>query len=328
MGFPLLTLAALAQGVIAVACAAAAPLATAQAWPTRPITIVMPYAAGGPTDIVARLLAQRMGEAMGQPVVVTNAPGASTMIGAERVARSPADGYTLFVGSVTTFSNNPLMYRKIRYKVEDFTPISMIARTPYTLTVSPNMPVKNFAEFISWAKQRPDKVFNATTGIGASNQLLGQMLNNEAGIKMTDVPYKGSGPALIDVMGGQADLLFDGINTSAQALKSGKVRVLAVTSDKRSAAMPDVPTFAELGYPNMTASFWYGLFAPAGTPPAVVDRLNKEVHAALRSDDIRARLVSDGLTIEPGTPQSLAATIAYDAKVWGPVIKALNIELD
>lgn len=328
MRFRLVTQAALAQGALALACIAAAPLACAQAWPTRPITIVMPYAAGGPTDIVARLLAQRMGEALGQPVVVTNAPGASTMIGAEKVARSPADGYTLFIGSVTTFSNNPLMYRKIRYKVEDFTPVSMIARTPYTLTVSPTMPVKNFAEFISWAKQRPGKVFNATTGIGASNQLLGQMLNNEAGIKMADVPYKGSGPALLDVMGGQADLLFDGINTSAQALKSGKVRVLAVTSDKRSSAMPDVPTFAELGYPNMTASFWYGLFAPAGTPPAVVDRLNKEVNAALRADDIRARLVNDGLTVEPGTPQSLSATIARDAQVWGPVIKALNIELD
>ncbi|MBC7378887.1 MAG: tripartite tricarboxylate transporter substrate binding protein [Burkholderiaceae bacterium] len=317
-----------AQAALALLCAAAAPLASAQAWPTRPITIVMPYAAGGPTDLVARLLAQRMGESLGQPVVVTNAPGASTMIGAEKVARSPADGYTLFIGSVTTFSNNPLMYRKIRYKVEDFMPVSMIARTPYTLTVSPTMPVKNFAEFISWAKGRPGKVFNATTGVGASNQLLGQMLNNEAGIKMADVPYKGSGPALLDVMGGQVDLLFDGINTSAPALKAGKVRVLAVTSEKRSAAMPDVPTFAELGYPNMTASFWYGLFAPAGTPPLVVERLNREVHAALRADDIRTRLVSDGLTVEPGTPQSLGATIARDAQLWGPIIKALNIELD
>lgn len=312
--------------------ALAAPQATAQtaaqAWPTRPITIVMPYAAGGPTDLVTRMLAQRMSESLGQPVVVSNAPGASTMIGAERVARSPADGYTLFIGSVTTFSNNPLMYRKIRYKVEDFAPVSMIARTPYTLTVSPTMPVRNFAEFIAYAKQRPGKVFNATTGIGATNQLLGQMLNGEAGIKMVDVPYKGSGPALLDVMGGQVDLLFDGINTSAQALKAGKVRVLAVTSDRRSAAMPDVPTFAELGYPNMNASFWYGLFAPAGTPAAIIDRLNAEVNAALRSEDIRARLVSDGLAVEPGTPQALGATIARDAQLWGPVIKALGIELD
>lgn len=313
---------------VALLCAATAPVAGAQAWPERAITIVMPYAAGGPTDLVARMLAQRMGEKLGQPVIVANAPGASTMIGAERVARAPADGYTLFIGSVTTFSNNPMMYRKIRYKVEDFAPISMIARTPYTMTVSPTLPVKNYAEFIAYAKQRPGKVFNATTGVGATNQLLGQMLNGEAGIQMVDVPYKGSGPALLDVMGSQVDLLFDGINTSAQALKAGKVRVLAVTSDKRSAAMPDVPTFAELGLPKMTASFWYGLFAPAGTPPAIIDRLNQEVNAALRAEDIRARLVSDGLSVEPGTPQGLADTIAHDTRVWGPVIKSLGITLD
>lgn len=313
---------------LATLSAAWLPAAQAQAWPSRPITIVMPYASGGPTDIVARLLAQRMSESLGQPVVVSNAPGASTMIGAEKAARSPADGYTLFIGSVTTFSNNPLMYRKIRYKVDDFTPISMIARTPYTLTVSPTMPVTDFAGFVAYAKQRPGKVFNATTGIGATNQLLGQMLNNEAGIQMADVAYKGSGPALLDVMGGQVDLTFDGINTSAQALKAGKVKVLAITSDKRSPAMPDVPTFAELGYPKMNASFWYGLFAPAGTPPAIIERLNREVAAALRADDIRNRLVSDGLSVEPSTPQSLSDTIAGDARLWGPVIKALGIELD
>ena len=313
---------------LATLCAAATPLASAQAWPSRPITIVMPYAAGGPTDIVARLLAQRMTESLGQPVVVSNAPGASTMIGAEKAARAPADGYTLFIGSVTTFSNNPLMYRKIRYKVEDFAPISMIARTPYTMTVAPNLPTKDFAEFVAYAKQRPGKVFNATTGIGATNQLLGQMLNNEAGIQLADVAYKGSGPALLDVMGGQVDLTFDGINTSAQALKAGKVRVLAVTSDKRSPAMPDVPTFAELGYPKMNASFWYGMFAPAGTPAAIIERLNHEIGAALRAEDIRNRLISDGLAVEPSTPQSLGATITRDAQLWGPVIKALNIELD
>lgn len=313
---------------LAALCTLAATGAGAQAWPSRTVTIVMPYAAGGPTDLVTRLLAQRMGESLGQPFVVVNAPGASTMIGAERVARAPADGYTLFIGSVTTFSNNPLMYRKIRYKVEDFAPISMIARTPYTLTVSPTMPVKNFGEFIAWAKQRPGKVFNATTGIGATNQLLGQMLNADAGIKMVDVPYKGSGPALQDVMAGQVDLLFDGINTSASALKAGKVRVLAVTSDKRSTAMPDVPTFAELGFPNMNASFWYGMFAPAGTPPAIIEKLNAGINAALRADDIRARLTGDGLAVEPGTAQSLAATIARDAELWGPVIKSLGIELD
>lgn len=312
----------------AVLGATAAPLAQAQAWPSRPITIINPYAAGGPTDIVARMLAQRLSESLGQPVVVSNAPGASTMIGAEKAARSPADGYTLFIGSVTTFSNNPLMYKKIRYKVEDFAPISMIARTPYTMTVAPNLPTKDFAEFVAYARQRPGKVFNATTGIGATNQLLGQMLNSEAGIQLADVAYKGSGPALLDVMGGQVDLTFDGINTSAQALKAGKVRVLAVTSEKRSSAMPDVPTFAELGYPKMNASFWYGMFAPTGTPQPIIERLNREIGAALRAEDIRNRLVTDGLTVEPSTPQALSATITRDSQLWGPVIKALGIELE
>ena len=322
------TLIPAALALLATLGITAAPTASAQAWPSRPITIVMPYSAGGPTDLVTRMLAQRMTESLGQPVIVSNAPGASTMIGAERVARAPADGYTLFIGSVTTFSNNPAMYRKIRYKVEDFAPISMIARTPYTMTVSPTLPVKTLAEFISYAKQRPSRVFNATTGVGATNQLLGHLLSTETGIKLTDVPYKGAGPALIDVMGSQVDLLFDGINTSAQALKAGKVRVLAVTSDKRSQAMPDVPTFAELGFANMTSSFWYGMFAPAGTPSAVIDRLNTEVNAALRAEDIRARLVSDGLSVEPGTAQSLAAPINRDAQLWGPIIKSLAIELD
>jgi tripartite-type tricarboxylate transporter receptor subunit TctC len=306
----------------------ASPSALGQSWPARPITIIMPYAAGGPTDLVARLLAQKMSDSMGQPVVVSNVPGGSTMIGAERVARAAPDGYTLFVGSVTTFSNNPMMYRNIRYRVEDFAPISMIARTPYTMTISPGLAPRTLQEFIAYARQRPGQVFNATTGTGATNQLLGHLLGTEAGIRMVDVPYKGAGPALIDVMGGQVHLLFDGINTSAQALKAGKVRVLAVTSEKRSAAMPNVPTFAELGFPKMTSSFWYGLFAPAGTPAPIIERLNAELTSALRAPDVQARLSGDGLTLDPGTPQELANTITRESQLWGPIIKSLGISLE
>ncbi len=318
-----------ASTALALALAALTTGAAAQEpWPSRPVTIVMPYAAGGPTDLVMRMLAQKMGDALGQPFLVVNAPGGSTMVGAERAARAAPDGYTLFIGSVTTFSNNPLMYRNIRYKVEDFAPVAMIARTPYTLTVAPNVPAKDFAEFIAYARQNQGKVFNATTGVGATNQLLGQMLNKEAGIRLVDVPYKGSGPALQDVMAGQVHLTFDGIKTSVPVHKAGKARVLAVTSEKRSAALPDVPTFAELGFPNLTAAFWFGMFAPAGTPPAVIDKLNTHLNAALASREIRARLTDDGLTIDGGTPQQLAATIVRDAQVWGPIIKALGIQLD
>lgn len=304
------------------------PAATAQSWPAKPVTIVMPYAAGGPTDLVTRQLADKLTAALGQPFLVVNAPGASTMIGADRVARAPSDGYTLLVGSVTTMSNNPLMYRNIRYKVSDFEPISMIARTPYTMSVSPSLPAKSYEQFIAFAKQRPERVFNATTGVGATNQLLGQMLNRSAGINMVDVPYKGSGPALLDVMGGQVHLLFDGIATSAPAHRAGRIRVLAVTSEQRLKAIPDVPTFAELGLPNMTAHFWYGVFAPTGTPKAIIEKLNEQINVALRAKDLNERLSGDGLTLDPGTPDALAKTIERDVQVWGPIIKALGISLD
>ena len=313
---------------LAAAAAFTASATFAQTWPTKPITVVMPYAAGGPTDLVTRKVAQRMSESIGQPVIVVNAPGASTMIGAERVARAPSDGYTLLVGSVTTFSNNPLMYKNIRYKIEDFVPISMMAYTPYTLSINPALPIKSFAQFVEYAKSHSGKMFNATTGVGATNQLLSQILGNELGVKFVEVPYKGSGPALVDVMGGQVDMTYDGIATSVQPHRTGKVRVIAVTSEKRSTALPDVPTFAELGYPKMTAAFWYGLFAPTGTPSAIIEKLNVELNAALRADDIRSQLEGTGLTVDPGTPQVLAATIRRDAQAWGPIIKSLGIELE
>jgi tripartite-type tricarboxylate transporter receptor subunit TctC len=313
---------------LAAATALTATATWAQTWPNKPITFVMPYSAGGPTDLVTRKVAQRMSESIGQPILVVNAPGASTMIAAERVSRAPSDGYTLLVGSVTTFSNNPLMYKNIRYKIEDFVPISMMAHTPYTLSINPELPTKDFAQFVAYAKERPGKIFNATTGVGATNQLLGKIMGGEVGISFVDVPYKGSGPALLDVMGGQVHLLFDGINTSVPAHRTGKVRVLAVTSEKRSAALPDVPTFAELGYPKMTAAFWYGLFAPAGTPSAIVEKLNTELNAALNDKEIRSQLEGNGLTVDPGTPQALADTIKRDALAWGPVIKALGIQLE
>ena len=313
---------------LVVAIALSAPFTFAQTWPSKPITFVMPYAAGGPTDLVTRKVAQRMSESIGQPIVVVNAPGASSMIGAERVARAPADGYTLLVGSVTTFSNNPLMYKNIRYKIEDFAPISMMANAPFTLTINPDLPIKNFAQFVDYAKSHNGKIFNATTGVGATNQLLGHLLGTGIGVKFVDVPYKGAGPALLDLMGGQVHMLFDGINTSAPAHHTGKVRVLAVTTEQRSPALPDVPTFAELGYPKMTSGFWYGLFAPAGTPVAIVDKLNAALNAALRANDIRSQLEGNGLVVDPGTPQALAATIKRDAEAWGPAIKSLGIELE
>lgn len=313
---------------LALAASLVTSAAVAQAWPTKPITFVMPYAAGGPTDVVTRKVAQRMSESIGQPIVVVNAPGASTMIGAERVARALPDGYTFLVGSVTTFSNNPLIYKNIRYKIDDFVPVSMMAYTPYPLIVNPALPIKNFAEFVEYARTRSKNLLNATTGVGATNQLLGQILAEEIGTSFVDVPYKGTGPTLLAVMAGEVDMAFDSINTATPAHRSGKVRVLAVTSERRSAALPDVPTFAELGHPRMIASFWYGLFAPARTPATIVNKMNAELNAALRADDIRSQLEASGLTVDPGTPDELAQVIKRDARAWGPIIRSLGIELE
>ena len=277
---------------------------------------------------MVRQIAQKMTDSLGKPVLVENAPGGNTMIAAERTAKAAPDGYTLLIASLTTLSLNPQIYKTVRYKVEDFAPISMMARTPYTLSITPTLPIQNVQEFIAFAKARPGQVFNGTTGRGASNHLLGEMFNLAAGIKTVDVPYKGSGPALTDVMGGQIHMLYDGIATAVPTHKSGRVRVLAVTSEQRSAALPDVPTFAELGYPDMTAYFWFGLVAPAGTPRPVVDRLNEAVKTAFAAEDVKVRLAADGLAGSPGTPEALSAVIKRDAEVWGKAIKAISLSLD
>lgn len=314
--------------VCAAALACSASLAQAQTWPAKPMTMLLPYAAGGPTDIVVRQIAQKMTDSLGKPVLVENAPGGNTMVAAERTARAAPDGYTLLIASLTTLSLNPQIYKSVRYKVEDFAPISMMTRTPYTLSITPTLPIQNVPEFIAFAKARPGKVFNGTTGRGASNHLLGEMFNLAAGIQTVDVPYKGSGPALTDVMSGQIHMLYDGIATAVPTHKSGRVRVLAVTSEQRSPALPDVPTFAELGYPDMTSYFWFGLVAPAGTPRPIVDRLNEAVRTAFASEELKTRLAVDGMAGSPGTPEALSAVIKRDAEVWGKAIKAISLSLD
>ena len=315
---------------VCVSILAHSPLgyAQAQAWPTRPVSMLLPYAAGGPTDVVVRPIAQKMADTLGRAVLVENAPGGNTMVAAERTARAAPDGYTLLVASVTTLSLNPQIYKNIRYKVEDFAPISLMTTTPYTLSITPTLPIQNVREFIAYAKARPGQIFNGTTGRGASNHLLGEMFNLAAGIKTVDVPYKGSGPALTDVMGGQIHMLYDGIANAVPTHKSGKVRVLAITSEQRSPAMPDVPTFAELGFPDMTAYFWFGLVAPAGTPKAVIDRLNFAVHNAFRAEDVRSSLASGGMAGDPGTPEAFSAMVRRDAEVWGRAIKSISLTLD
>ena len=303
--------------------------AFAQAWPSRTINMVLPYAAGGPTDAVTRILALKLGESLGQTVVVENVPGANTMVGTERVARATADGHTLLVASVTTLSINPFLYKAIRYKVGDFAPVSMMVKTPFTMTVNKNLPPQTLQEFITYAKTRPGQVFHGMNpGRGNTNELLGEMLNLAADIKTVPVPYKGLGAALTAVIAGEIQYMFDSINTTVGAVKAGTVRVLAHTGDRRSPALPDVPTFAEAGFPGMTANFWYGVVAPAATPRPVIERLNAAIIATFRADDVRARIEGVGLTSDAGSPEAFTAVYQRDADVWGGVIKRIGLQLD
>jgi tripartite-type tricarboxylate transporter receptor subunit TctC len=320
------------RAVFPVACAIAIngglPVRAEDTWPTKPITIISPYAPGGPLDLAGRPLAKKLSELLGQSVIVENVGGASTMIGAERAANAAADGHTLFMGAVTTFSINPQFYGKIRYKVSDFEPISMIAKLNHVLMVTPSFPAQTFNEFVENVRKRPGEVFFATAGKATTNHLLGELLNTMADIQMVDVAYKGTGPSITDVINGRVPVTFQGINTAIHMHRSGQLRALAVTSEKRSPALPETPSFAELGFPGMTTYFWFGLFAPAGTPKPIIQRLNEKLHEALQAEDIRSRLLGDGLVPDPGTPEQLAAAIQADAKVWEGVIKASGLKPD
>lgn len=314
--------------VCALLGALAAPSAQAQTWPARAVTIVLPYAAGGPTDGPMRLIAQKMSEDLGQSVLVEIAAGANTMIAAEKVSKAAPDGYTLLAASTTTLSTNHQMYRTLRYKPQDFALISNMLKLPYSLSVTSGLPVKTLPEFIAYAKSRPGEVFSGTTGVGSTADLLTEMLNSATGIKTVGVPYKGSAPALIDVISGRVQYLIMGINSAIGPHRGGQARAIAVTSEQRLASMAEVPTFAELGYPGMTSSFWLGLVAPAGTPGPVIDRLNASLNKVLKSKELAERLTADGLIVDPGTPEQFAAVIKNDAEIWGRAIKAVGIQFD
>ena len=298
------------------------------AFPNKPVRIIVPYAPGGFTDIVARLLAQNLGQKLGQPVVVENKPGASTIIGAEMVAKAPPDGHTLLMAVTTTLSTNQFMFKKLPYKGSDFTPVALAALTPYILVAHPSVPANTVPELVALAKSKPDSLNMATLGIGSSPQLVAEMLNAAAGVKIKDVPYKGSGPASADLMAGHVQLYFDAIPTSMPRIRSGQLKGIAVTSDVRSPAAPTIPTFAEAGLRQMVAYSWYGLMAPAGTPAAVVQRLNRLANEVLQTTEVRSKLDENGGTAPQMSPQEFGALIESHSKVWEKIIKPLNIQLD
>ena len=261
--------------------------------------------------------------------MIENKPGGNTAIAASETARAPADGYTMLSADNGTLVFNPALYKKLSYDpAKDLAPVTLMGRFPMILVVGPAMKVNSAKEFLAEAKARKEGLDYASAGAGSPHHLAMELLKVEAGLTMTHVPYRGASPALADVAGGQVPAMMVDLAAGAGFINGGKVKALAVANPTRLPQLPDVPTFAELGYPKMNASFWYGMFAPAGTPQPIIERLNHEIGAALRADDIRNRLISDGLAVEPGTPQSLGATITRDSQLWGPVIKALGIELD
>ena len=314
----------------AVALLLAAAGANAQTYPARPITIVVPAAPGGVTDMLGRILAKRITEAWGQQAIVENKPGANNQIAAELVARAAPDGYTLFVGPETTFVVNPSIYAKLNYDpVKDFTPITGLITINQALLVNPSVPASNVKELIALAKQKPGALNYGTFGIGSSSHLNMELFQSAAGVRFTPVHYKGATPALTDVMAGHIELMFVSVGSAVPQAKAGKVRILAVGVRRRLDGLPDVPTVAESGLPGFEALSWFGLYGPAGMPTDVVTRINGEVRSLFADPEVRKTFLAPQF-FEPlvDTPAELAGFLDAEAKKWGKVIRDANLKVE
>ncbi len=302
--------------------------AAAQSYPTKPIRIIVPFAPGGNVDVTARIIAPALQEALGQPVIIENKAGAAGTIGADQVVRSAPDGYTLLMGSNSTFSVAPGLNPKNPYNpTKDFAPVASVASTPFILVVHPNGP-KTLGELVTRAKAEPGKLTMASAGTGSSNHLVGELFQSMAGTRFTHVPYKGSNPAISDLMGGQVDMHFDQVTSAGNHVQAGKLRALLVTSDKRAPMLPDVPTAAEVGFPAFGPINVTGLIAPAGTPRDVIDKLNAATNKALQSAAIREKYAGVGAITTGGTPEQFAAYIAEDLARWTKVVKDANVKVE
>lgn len=312
----------LKKSLTACAIAGLSIAASAQTYPVRPIKLIVPYAAGGTTDILGRMIGQKLQESMGQSVVIENKPGAATNLGAEATAKAAPDGYTLLLGTNVTFAVNPHLYEKLAFDpLKDFAPIAPIALTQTVLLVNPSVPAQNVREFIALAKAQPGKLSYGSYGSGSLAHLAAAQFAAMAGVQMVHVPYKGSAPAMTDLVGGHINLMFDNIVTALPSAKSGKVRALAVTGARRSAAAPDLPTVAEGGVSGYEVVGWFGFAAPAGTPPDIVRKLNAEINRALAMPDVRDRIVSAGADPMNMSPEAFAAFIRSDYTRSGIMVK-------
>lgn len=327
--------------LLSAASAAALPLLHAPAWaqsgwPTKPVRLVVPFAAGGTTDILARAIAPELQRVFGQPFVVDNKPGAGGNTGAADVAKSAADGYTILMGTVGTHAINPSLYPKMPYDhVKDFVPITLVAGVPNVVVMNPasaeRYKVSSLADLFLAARANPGKLNVASSGNGTSIHLAAELYKSMTGTFMLHLPYRGSGPALIDLIAGNVDLMFDNLPSALPHIKSGRLKALAVTSGKRSAALPDVPTVAEAGgqmLRNFEASSWFGLFAPAGTPSDIVNRLQQETARAMAQPAVNERLVAQGALPGGQPPAEFASFIDAETKKWAQVVKASGAKID
>jgi tripartite-type tricarboxylate transporter receptor subunit TctC len=317
--------------VIALAAMALlpAPPAKAQTFPIRPIRIVVPLAPGGGTDIFARLLAAKLSDNLGQPVLVENRPGGGTLIGAELVARAAPDGYTLLLSAVTTYSVNPSLYRKLPYDpVKDFAPISLTARLPLLLVVHPDFPARSVRELIALAKSKPREIDFASPGPASPHHLAMGLLMQRTGIDLVHVPYKGGGPALQDVIAGRVPIMFLAMELSSAHIKAGKMRALGIASPQRNPLLPDVPTISESGVPGFEASAWQGIVAPAGTPDAIVARLNAGIAKSISDPAMHQKLVETGIEPLLSSPEQFAAYMRSETLKWAEIIRLGNISIE
>jgi len=303
--------------------------ACAQEYPRKAIRLIVPFAPGGGNDTVARVIAQSAGASLGQPMAVDNRPGAGGMLGADLAAKSPADGYTLFLGGVGSHAVNPNLHAKLPYDpVKDFAPITLIASAPSVLVVNPSLPARTLAEFTALAKASPGRINYASNGNGSSAQLAAVLYESMAGVQMVHVPYKGLAPALVDLLAGEVQAMFSSVVAIVPNIKAGRLRALAVTGKRRAALLPEVPTLDESGVPGYEAGSWYGILAPAGTPQAVVAKLHEAIVRALAQPEVRERLVSEGAEVIGSTPEAFAAHITAELARMGKLIRDAGIRME
>jgi len=296
-------------------------------WPSRPVRIVVPYPAGGVADLLPRVVGEKVSQKWGQPVIVENKAGAAGNIGMGEGARAAPDGYTLVLAPTGNLTVNPSIFPNLPFDVQrDFAPVTLLAQSPNVLVVHPSVPAKSFRELVEYAKANPDKLNFASPGEGSGAHLAGELLKLDAGIKLTHVPYKGLAPAVNDLLGGNVQVMFAGISTVVQHIRSGKLVALAIASPKRNAQLPDVPTVIESGLPGFDVTSWYGIVVRAGTPPAVIQKIQRDMAEALKTEDVKARLAALGLEPVGNTPEEFEALIRSESQKWGDIVRKAGIK--